>query len=239
MILAILQARMSSRRLPGKVLMDLHGSPMIMRQIRRIQQSQQINKLVVATSSEASDQPLIDVCTANNVSWFAGDLHDVLKRFYDCATQFKPEQVVRLTADCPLADPVIIDEVIEHHLERGNDYTTNAFPHTFPDGLDVEVIRFSALEQTHKQAVSAYDREHVTTYIRDHSERFTISSVCCEADLSRQRWTVDYPEDLMLIRRVFEQLLPQGEHFGYQQVLALLANEPELVKLNQRYVSGE
>ena len=241
MILAILQARMSSTRLPGKVMADLAGKPMILRQIERINRSQKIDQLLVATSLEASDDILAQLCESANINCYRGDLQDVLARFYHAATNFhsindKPTHVVRLTADCPLTDPSVIDEVISLHLDGHYAYTTNAVPHTFPDGLDVEVMSYSALESAYQNAATATEREHVTPYLRQHTEQFANGSLTCPNDLSALRWTVDYPEDLQLVQRIFSSLYQQNPKFTYFDILTLLEQHPEWQQLNNAYV---
>ncbi|MDF2178303.1 glycosyltransferase family protein [Aliiglaciecola sp. CAU 1673] len=236
MILAILQARMSSSRLPGKVMMDLLGKPMILRQIERIERSHLIDKLIVATSTEPSDDGLAKLCEDHNVPCARGSLKDVLDRFYQAASGYHPEHVVRLTADCPLADANVIDGVIRKHLQVGSDYCSNVCPPTFPDGLDVEVMTYDALVRSHSQANSDRYREHVTLYMREHAELFHLANLSHDSDLSKLRWTVDYPEDLQLVRQIFSALYPQNPAFDFQNVLALLRTHPEWQQLNQAYV---
>ena len=235
MILAILQARLSSRRLPGKVLMDVANKPMLVQQWLRIKQSRHIDKIVVATSHQQEDEAILATCRHYQINSFAGELNNVLKRFYDCASRFRPTHVVRLTADCPLADADLIDEVIEQHITAANDYTSNAFPRSYPDGLDVEILRFDSLKQIYLSATEPEQLEHVTPYVRLHPEQFKIGSVSCDEDLSAHRWTVDYPEDLQLIKKVFDALQPQDHYFGWRQVLTLLQQRPDLLALNRAH----
>lgn len=227
----ILQARMSSTRLPGKVLKPVLGKAMLAQQIERIQQAKTVSKTIVATSVEASDDAIAQLCQSLRVPCFRGDLANVLKRFYDCSEQYPAAHYVRLTGDCPLTDPALLDDVIQHHLHSRADYTTNAYPFTFPDGLDIEVFSQKALFSTYQQASSAEELEHVTVFMRNHPELFHLTTFESATDLSNHRWTVDYPEDFQLVDAIFKHF--QHNQFSYQQVLALLAEKPELVEINQ------
>ena len=159
-----------------------------------------------------------------------------LNAFTTAPSNISQLQVIRLTGDCPLADPTLIDRVIAHHLQNGNDYTTNAYPQTYPDGLDVEVMTFATLQQVYNQATEAAHKEHVTSFIRDHAEQFKLGEVLCDQDLSAQRWTVDYPEDFVLVEKVFEALYPNDPAFDYQAVLHWLEQHPQVTALNKKFV---
>jgi spore coat polysaccharide biosynthesis protein SpsF len=224
MTLAILQARTSSRRLPGKVLADLFGQPMLARQIERVQRARRITQLVVATSAERSDDAIAALCDSLAIACFRGSLDDVLERCYAAARAQtpRPEHVVRLTGDCPLCDPALIDEVIALHLASGADYTSNALERRFPDGLDVEAMRFSALEIAAREARSPAQREHVTPFLYEHPERFRLASLRCERALGALRFTVDEPADLRFVQRVYAALYPTNPAFGWRDVLALV-----------------
>lgn len=240
MNLAILQARMSSSRLPGKVLKPILGRPMILRQIERIRQARWTDQLVMATSTDASDDILTDVCEAAGVECARGSLDDVLDRYYQVARKLAPQHVVRLTADCPLLDPDVMDAVIAFHLAGKFDYTSNALDVlTFPNGLDVEVMRFECLERAWREARLPSEREHVTPYMYNHRELFRVGSYCGEQDLSHMRWTVDEPEDLEFVRRVYGELYPANPSFRMREVLALVGREPELSSINSRFHRNE
>jgi spore coat polysaccharide biosynthesis protein SpsF len=170
-ILVILQARVSSSRLPGKVLKSILGRPMLARQIERVLQSRRIDQLVIATSTDPSDDDLENLCWQMNVSCFRGSLNDVLDRFYQAAKKWQPQHVVRLTGDCPLIDPEIIDAAVDFYLAGGYDYAANAIQPTFPDGLDVEIFRFSILESAWKESILPSQREHVTPFIHQQPEQ--------------------------------------------------------------------
>lgn len=232
MIVAVLQARMSSSRLPGKVLADLAGEPMIVRQLRRIRRARTLTKVVVATSAEASDDPLARALRERGWPVHRGALDDVLGRVCAAVRWATPAgactHVVRLTADCPLADPEVIDEAVRLALASRAAYTSNCERRTYPDGLDVEVIEAGALFTAAARAVAPYDREHVTPYVRARPSAFPQAHLAQATDRSALRWTVDRPEDLAFVRRVYEALLPVDPAFTTQDVLDLLEQRPEL-----------
>ncbi len=207
MILAIIQARMSSSRLPGKVMKPILGEPMLFRQIERVKRSKLIDQLVVATSIESSDDDVAKFCKDIKVSCYRGSLDDVLSRYYHVAKQFHLDYVVRLTADCPLADPNIVDEVISFALKERFDYVSNAINRTFPVGLDVEAMTFSCLEEVYHKATTSYDREHVTSYIYNNSSLYKIGSYTGDWDLGDWRWTVDTPEDYEFAKIIYIKIL--------------------------------
>jgi len=238
-ILAILQARVTSSRLPGKVLKSILGKPMLVRQIERVLQSRRIDQLVVATSTDPSDDDLENLCRQINVSCFRGSLDDVLDRFYQAAKIRQPDHVVRLTGDCPLTDPEIIDAVIDFCLAGSYDYVSNATQPTFPDGLDVEIFRFSSLEEAWKEATLPSQREHVTPFIHRQPERFRIGHYRHTEDLPHLRWTVDEPEDFDLVTRIYEALYPINPEFRMTDVLALLQQRPDLAVINQKLERNE
>ncbi|MEW5943436.1 MAG: glycosyltransferase family protein [Pseudomonadota bacterium] len=238
-ILAILQARFSSTRLPGKVLKPILGKPMLRHQIERIRRARRIDKLMVATSAHPSDDALQKLCAEAGITCHRGSLDDVLDRFYQAARTQGVEYVVRLTGDCPLADPAVIDRVVDACLESGADYASNVFPPTYPDGLDVEVFRFAALERAWREGRLPSEREHVTPYIHQHPELFRQVNVSQENDLSALRWTVDNPADFEFVREVYEALYPHNPAFATADILDLLARRPELGKINTHLQRNE
>ncbi|MCL4723012.1 MAG: glycosyltransferase family protein [Anaerolineae bacterium] len=239
MIVAILQARCSSTRLPNKVLKPLLGEPMIRRQIERIQRARLIDELVVATSSDSSDDALANVINDAGINVFRGSLEDVLDRVYRAAVDCTPDYVVRLTADCPLIDPEVIDEVIRLCQAGNCDYSSNGVEPTYPDGLDVEVMRLAALEHAWREAMLPSEREHVTPFIYHHPELFSICHVKNDVDFSHLRWTVDNAEDFQFVTRVYEALYPVKPSFNMQDVLALLELHPDWTELNRHIGRNE
>jgi len=239
MIIAVLQARVSSTRLPGKVLRPILGVPMLERHLERLARVRMIDRLIVATSVEKSDKPIIQLCRELNVDCFRGSLNDVLDRYYRAAEPFAPDTVVRLTGDCPLADPKVIDDGIRYFLDHDFDYVSNCVDRTFPVGLDFEVLRFASLESAWREARLPSEREHVTPFIKNRPERFTIGHYKNEADLSYHRWTVDEPEDFEFVTSVYEALYPDNPLFSMGDILDLLALRPDLTEINYHIVHGE
>lgn len=222
MILAILQARMSSTRLPGKVMKLLLDKPMLYRQIERIQWSKRIDSLVVATSNQPEDDIIADLCKKMDVSVFRGDLNNVLDRYYQAAMLFKAKQIVRLTADCPLADPGLIDDLIDFHLQGGYEYSSNTVQRTFPDGLDAEIFSMPTLETVWKIAGLASEKEHVTPFIYNNPHTFSLGFYKNNQDLSHLRWTVDYIEDFNFVAQIYEALYPLNPCFTTEDILKYL-----------------
>nr|WP_207280525.1 glycosyltransferase family protein [Thermanaerovibrio acidaminovorans] len=240
MILAVLQARVSSRRLPRKVIKEILGVPMILRQVERIKRSARVDQLVVATSLDASDDVLCDLCERSGLDVYRGSLNDVLDRFYRACLPYAPDHVVRLTGDCPLADPAVIDLVIDEHLKCGSQYTSNTLEPTFPDGLDVEVMAFSALRDAFEEATLPSEREHVTPFIYKHPDRYRLVNVRRKGDnLSHMRWTVDDERDFELVSKIYEALYPLRPDFSSEDVLRLLEAQQELKGINSGAVRNE
>jgi spore coat polysaccharide biosynthesis protein SpsF len=231
--LAILQARMSSTRLPGKVLADLAGAPMILRQVERLQRATRLNRIVVATSDQASDDPLAVCLIAAGVSVFRGPLDDVLARYIGAMEAFGPVRtVVRLTADCPLADPELIDQTLDLHLRSGADYTSNTpARRSFAKGLDVEVFESVALKIAADETVDPYDHEHVTPFLYRHPRRFKVEGLEQAADEGDVRWTVDRPDDLDFVRAVYDGLYAAKPDFTSEDVRAFVRSRPDLAVL--------
>jgi spore coat polysaccharide biosynthesis protein SpsF len=231
-MLAVLQARLSSTRLPGKVLMPLFGAPMILRQIERLKRARRLSQIVVATSTEPSDQAIVQLCEAHGVAIYRGDLHDVLDRFHGAIIAFgEPDHFLRLTADCPLADPQLIDDCIADHLNAGADYTNNTVGWTFPKGLDVEICKTEVLFAAWREATEPYEREHVTPFIYRRPERFRLHSVHRDPPWP-YRWTVDTAEDFAFVEAVYQALYPERTDFTTADVLAWQARHPDRVLPN-------
>jgi len=233
MILAILQARVSSTRLPGKALMKILGRPMLSYEIERIRRCRRIDELLVATTHHAEDDAIASLCSALGVNCFRGAREDVLDRFYQAAKPVKPDHVVRLTGDCPLLDPDIIDQTIDYYLQGGFDYTSNALDPTFPDGLDTEIFRYRILEEAWEEATLLSQREHVTPFFYQHKNRYRVGVYKNSRDLSKLRWTVDEAIDFEVIRKIYESLYPINPEFRTSDILKLLARQPDLGRLNQ------
>jgi spore coat polysaccharide biosynthesis protein SpsF len=233
--LAIIQARMSSSRLPGKVLMDIGGQPMLMRVIERVNQAKLINRILVATTSDPTDDTLNQWCENNQVDCFRGSMQDVLDRFYQAARTKNADRVVRITADCPVIDPYLIDSTILACIEQNADFAATRLPppfhRTYPIGLDVEVSTFAALERAWQEAKTTPEREHVFPYLYDQQGRFKIHILNHEPDYGSSRWTVDTAEDLELIRKIYQRFLPRVD-FSWMEILDLMEREPKLMEMN-------
>ena len=230
-ITAIVQARMGSTRLPGKVLQDLGGETTLGRVVRRLRRSEMIEEVVIATTFSPDDQAIVLEARRLGIPAFIGDELDVLDRYYQAARAFPTDAVVRITSDCPLIDPHVTDLTIRAFLAERPDYASNALERTFPRGLDTEVMTASALGRAWRQAKQPYEREHVTPFIYEHPEIFKVLPVTNQDDYSSHRWTLDTPEDLEFIRTVYSRFNNRDD-FSWRDLLDLLAREPALVYLN-------
>jgi spore coat polysaccharide biosynthesis protein SpsF (cytidylyltransferase family) len=235
MILAILQARTSSTRLPGKVLAPVAGKPMMLRQIERVGRARSFDKLLVATSSRTGDDAIAQLCQESGIACFRGALDDVLDRFYQAAAPYAPSHIVRLTADCPLADWTVIDRAVAHALSGDYAYVSNVFPPSWPHGLDVEVVTFAALAEAWREAKLPSEREHVLPFVHKQPERYRRGNISHDVDLSQMRWTVDEPEDLVFVRTVYDTLYPGDPAFTTGDVLAFLERNPDVARINSRF----
>jgi spore coat polysaccharide biosynthesis protein SpsF (cytidylyltransferase family) len=241
-VVAIVQARMSSTRLPGKVLLEAAGKPLILHLLERVERCRSIHALWLATSQEAEDDILASTVEHKGYRVFRGSLDHVLSRYWHIGKQEKAEGIVRLTGDCPLHDPTVIDAVVERFLKNPKEYeyVSNVLPPTYPDGLDAEVFAFESLDQAYQKATTAMDVEHVTPYIRQGAlARGRLGNVSAPADFSHLRWTLDEKEDLELIRGIFEDLYPLKPDFGWLDVLAWQTREPNRFKVNAKYQRNE
>lgn len=231
MAVAILQARMSSTRLPGKVMKSVAGRPMLERQIERLRRCSTLDRLIVATSDDASDNPLAQFLQTIGVETFRGSLHDVLGRYVGAVEALGVNgPVVRLTADCPLADPEIVDACVRLQARIGVDYASNAQRRTYPRGLDVECFNLDALLAAGREATDPYDREHVTPFLYRNPERFSQGDLVQDRDESALRWTVDTPEDFAFVERVYAALYPTKPDFSSADIRTLPFShfEPDL-----------
>lgn len=232
-VVAIIQARTGSTRLPRKVLQDLAGRTVLARVIDRVQRFTMIDDLIVATSTHESDDAIVEEATRARVETFRGSEADVLDRFVGAANYTDADVCVRLTADCPLLDPGVSDSIISLFLAAGGgvDYASNKIPQSFPRGLDTEVFSKDALEKAAREAHQQYERVHVTAYMYRHPARFNLLSVTSEVDRADWRWTVDTAEDLEFVREIYRRLDANG-NFSWIDIVALLEDEPELMWIN-------
>ncbi len=234
-IVAIIQARMGSTRLPGKVLAIIGGRSMLAHICRRVSRVASVDQIVVATTLRPEDGAVVEECDRLAVACFRGSEQDVLDRYHQAATRYEADVVVRITADCPLIDPQVTDEVIGSFLQQRPDYASNTLRRTWPRGLDAEVMTVAALARARDEATEPHQRVHVTPYLYEHPEAFQLLAVTRPEEGSRisdGRWTVDLPADLEFVRAVYERLGPEGS-FSWQDVRRLLAREPTLAELNR------
>jgi spore coat polysaccharide biosynthesis protein SpsF (cytidylyltransferase family) len=238
-VVAIIQARMGSTRLPGKVLSDIVGQNMIERIVGRVRSAEMIDDIFVATTNETEDDALVAHLQKIGCQVYRGSVHDVLDRYYQCAKLAQADVIVRVTADDPLKDPQIIDQAVRLLLEdEGRDYCSNTIEPSYPEGLDIEVFRLRALEKAHKEANLPSEREHVTPYIWKNKDRFQALNFKFERDLKDWRWTVDKPEDLEFMRQVYKHFQTQPL-VSYLDVIAWLEKHPEIRDINQGTIRNE
>lgn len=236
-VLAIVQARMASTRFPNKVMQPIVGVPMIELLLARLEKSEYIDKIILATSDDKRDQPLVNHVEKLGFDVYQGNENDVLDRYYKAATPYHPDIIVRITGDCPLIDPKIVDSVITAFKVGNADYVSNINPPTYPDGLDTEVFSYAALKIAWQQAKLAHEREHVTPYIRE-SGHFCLDNIANAENYSSERWTVDEPEDFKVIKGVFEHFVPRMD-FSWLEVMQLRKTHPELFSANQNMTRNE
>lgn len=234
-----LQARMSSTRLPGKVLMELCGKPMIGHQIERIRLSKCIDKIVILTSTDSSDDELAKYCESINCKVFRGNLNNVLSRFIGALKKYPCDHVVRLTGDCPLIDWNVVDLVVGEHINNGCDYTSNTLTPTFPDGLDVEVFTKDCLNRMFNKATTQLEKEHVTYYCYTHKEEFSLHNVVNDKDQSAFRWTVDSIEDFNFVEQIYNSLYPTKHLFSSEDISKFLLENPNIMDINHHTSRNE
>ena len=238
---AIIQARMGSTRLPGKVLRKINNVPLLKFQIDRINQSKLINQTIVATSNAENDNLIVEFCKANGIVCFRGSEDDVLDRYYRCAKKYKADIIIRFGADNPLIDPIIIDKVIQFYQDSEVDYASNGIPpetNRYPDGSDLEVFSMETLERTHLEADDLHDREHVTFYIWKYNNGFSTAQLHHEQDLSEYRFTLDYPEDLEVVEYVIKELNKRNSFGHLNEIIEIIESNSKIKKKNAHYYYG-
>ena len=241
-VLAVVQARLGSTRLPGKALLTIAGRPMLSHVLARARAVPGVDRTVLATTASSEDEALVQLAQGEGVPSVRGSVEDVLDRFHSALRAHPADAIVRVTADCPLLDPEVSGLVVRDYLAHRDeaDYVSNIEPPTYPDGLDTEVVSAAALERAWREARLPSDREHVTTYMRDKRNGYRVRNVVHGEDLSAHRWTVDEPRDLEFVRAVYAELAPDGRRiFGMREVLDLLQRRPELSMLNAGIARNE
>lgn len=238
-IVAVIQARMGSTRLPGKVLKKIKNKLVLDYVIERLQFCENLNNIVIATTTSEKDDILQQYATNKSISYFRGSKDDVLSRYYHASKKYGADQIVRITSDCPLIDPYIVDKIIKKHIEKKVDYTANTVERTFPRGLDVEIFTFDALEESYKNANQQYQREHVTPYIREHPEKFKLQNLEAKGKLLRPdiRITLDTQEDFELIKQIVSHF--DDITFNAEDIIDFLDANPELLEINKNIEQKE
>ncbi|OLN24030.1 acylneuraminate cytidylyltransferase [Domibacillus antri] len=232
---AIIQARMGSTRLPGKILKQVNGKTLLEYQTERVKQSNEIDQIIIATTVKESDEPIVDFCDAHGIACYRGSEEDVLSRYYEAAQQFEADIIVRLTSDCPIIDPAVMDRVVRYYKDHQPqyDYVSNTIERTYPRGMDTEVFSYEVLKTAYEQAVFPRDREHVTAYLYTNPEQFRIGRVKQNQDYSNYRWTVDTVEDFELIKLILNELYQPDRLFSLTDVIALLEKYPQWNQINE------
>ena len=234
-IVAIVQARMESSRLPNKVLMDLGGATVLDRVLNRLRRCHLIGNVVVATTTEPTDNVIVEHCESGGIGVFRGSEQDVLDRYYQAATHASADVIVRITSDCPLIDPEVSDATIQELLDQRADYASNVLERTYPRGLDTEVMTYKALERAWREAQKPYQREHVTPYLYENPRKFTLHGIKSDVDCSHHRWTLDTAEDLHLLRAIYARF-GERDDFDWHEVLRMVEADPSLAEIN-RYIN--
>lgn len=238
-ITALIQARLGSTRLPGKTLMLIEGESLLGHLVKRIKASRYVNDIVIATTTNERDNAIVEFAKAENLKFYCGSEDDVLDRFYQASVLYRLETIVRVTPDCPMLDPKVMDCVISEFLEGNYDYVSNVITPTFPDGLDTEVFSFKTLEKTWHEAKLPSERENVTAYILKHPKLFRQFNVRREGeDLSWMRWTVDTQRDLEFVKGIFQRLVSRGI-FHEDDVIEVLRKNPDMLKINSGITRNE
>lgn len=239
-ITLVVQARMSSSRLPGKVMLPILGEPLLLRMIERLKQVKRIVNIVIATSDTSDDDLIESFCKKYQIDCYRGSLNDLLDRHWNVGNLTNADAVVKIPSDCPLIDPRIVDKVLDYYVENANqyDFVSNLHPATYPDGNDVEVMAFEALTQAWEEASKPLELEHTTPYFWENPDKFKIGNVVWETGLDysmSHRFTIDYHEDYQFIKRVFEELYPVKPNFSLEDILTLLTNKPDIMAINAQW----
>ncbi|THD17774.1 acylneuraminate cytidylyltransferase [Anoxybacillus ayderensis] len=233
-VAAIIQARMGSTRLPGKVLKKVLDKTLLEYQIERVKRAKTIDEIIIATTTKESDDPIVQLCQQLSIPYYRGSEEDVLSRYYEAATTFGVDVIVRLTSDCPIIDPNVIDKVVEQYLDNRDryDYVSNTLTRTYPRGMDTEVVSYEVLKRAHEEAKGSVYREHVTAYMYHHPDQFRLCNVSNEEDESKHRWTVDTEEDFELIKKIIGELYIENAHFTMDDVLKVIDENPTWFHIN-------
>ena len=228
----IIQARLGSRRFPGKSIEKIENQPMIWHVINRLKQVKTPHQTVLATTNNDEDKILLNIADEMEIFSFAGSQNDVLDRYYSCAEKFSADPIIRITGDCPLIDLQLIDEIIQFYQKNNFDYISNTLKPTFPDGFDVEIFSFQTLKTIMEKSSLKSEREHVTAYLKTHTNEFKIYNYTNKKDLSHYRWTIDQKEDLEFVKKIYSLAKPKLV-FSTKEILDIISGNPKLMEINK------
>ena len=231
-ITVMIQARIGSSRLPNKILEKIENKPMIWHVINRVKQIKSVQQIALITTKEKSDKVLLKIAEDEGIIGFAGSTDDVLDRHFQCALNIDADPIIRITSDCPLIDPFLVEDILQFYLSNDFDYVSNTIIPTYPDGLDAEIFSFNTLEKLVRHAKLHSEREHVTTAIPKNPQLFQFSNYKNKKDLSSFRWTVDRPKDLQFVREIYSRMMPRTI-FLMDDILKIISNEPHLLEINK------
>jgi len=237
-ITVLIQARTGSSRLPEKVLAEIEGRQLVWHVINRVKKIKSVQQVVLITTTKKNDKILLDLAQKNNIMGFSGDEFDVLDRHYQCAKKMNADPIIRITSDCPLIDPYLVEEILQFFLENNYDYVSNVIPPTYPDGLDTEIFTFKTLEKAANEAKLLSEREHVTPYISKNPSKFKLYNYKNNKDFSHLRWTVDKDVDLEFVKQIYSKMKPRTI-FSMNDILKILKKNPELLEINNNIDSNE
>ncbi|RXM78527.1 acylneuraminate cytidylyltransferase [Clostridium tetani] len=234
-VVCIVQARVGSTRLPGKVLRKICGKTVLEHNIERLRRIKNIDEIVIATTVLEKDNPIVEEAKRLNVKYFRGSEEDVLSRYYYAAKENNADVVVRVTSDCPLIDSEVSEKIIQYYLDNKEiyDYVSNTIERTYPRGLDTEVFSFSILKKTFIETKKDYEREHVTPYIYQNVDKFRIEQYKNDIDYSKYRWTLDTKEDFQVIKKIYENLYTGNKMFDFNSILKFISENPYIAKINE------
>ena len=232
--LIIVQARMTSTRLPGKVMKVVCGKPLLEHLIDRLKRVKYADRIVIATTVNETDDIIVELCKKLDISYYRGSEEDVLGRYYETAVEYGGDIIIRITSDCPVIDPEVVDYLINFFTNNTEkyDYVSNTLERSYPKGMDAEVISFKTLKEAHFNAYEPYDREHVTPFIKKRPQQFRLYNILYKRDISNCRWTLDTPEDLELISKIFESLYYQNTFFSLKDMLDQMERTPKWETIN-------
>ena len=229
--IAIIQVRMGSTRLPGKVLKKLNGITVLESLLNQLNYSKLLNDKIIATTSNSEDDVIVNFCKSKEIKYFRGSQDDVLDRYYNCAKKFSINTIIRITSDCPLMDPQVVDDVIDFYLKNSYDYVNNFYKRTYPYGNDVEIFSLKVLEKVWEKATKPSEREHVTPYIYNNPDEFSLGWIENKENLSEFHWTIDRKEDLIFVQNIFKKISKRP--ILMKDIIDVIKDDPSLLEINK------